>query len=96
MAAKQTSQSALLPGRVAMWACIVGCLLLPLIAMQLTDEVNWTTFDFITAAALLVGAGLAFEAIVRSNASRKSRMTIAITIAAAVTLLWAQGAVGVF
>jgi hypothetical protein len=33
-------------------------LLLPLVAMQLTDEVAWDLDDFVVAGALLLGAGL--------------------------------------
>ena len=40
-------------------------LLIPLIAMQFTDEVNWTLFDFVIAGALLFGTGLLSELIMR-------------------------------
>jgi hypothetical protein len=35
-------------------------LLIPAIAMQFTDEVRWTPFDFLAAAALLISSGLVF------------------------------------
>ena len=37
-------------------------LLLPLLAMQITDEVVWGPFDFAVAGALLIGTGLAYRA----------------------------------
>jgi hypothetical protein len=43
-------------------ACI---LLVPLVAMQITDEVNWSLGDFVFAGALLGGTGLLLERAVR-------------------------------
>jgi hypothetical protein len=43
-------------------ACI---LLVPLLAMQITDEVNWDLADFVFAAALLGGTGLLLELAAR-------------------------------
>jgi hypothetical protein len=40
-------------------------LLVPLVAMQFTSEVDWSLFDFAFAAALLAGAGLLLELAVR-------------------------------
>ena len=40
-------------------------LLVPLVAMQFTEEVNWSPFDFVFAAALLGGTGLLLELAVR-------------------------------
>lgn len=82
--------------RSVLWGAVAGCLLLPLLAMQVTDEINWTGFDFITAAVLLIGAALAFELAARLPLSRSLRAIVVLVIAAAVTLLWAHGAVGVF
>ena len=36
-----------------------GLLSIPLIAGQMTDEVDWSIFDFAIAAALILGAGAA-------------------------------------
>jgi hypothetical protein len=44
-------------------------LLLPLVAMQLTDEVDWGVADFVLAGVLLGGTGLLLEAAVRRPAS---------------------------
>ncbi|MEZ4791917.1 MAG: hypothetical protein R2783_00105 [Gelidibacter sp.] len=38
---------------------------IPLVAMLYTDEVNWSLFDFIIGGALLLGAGLLLELVIR-------------------------------
>ena len=43
--------------RIARWVAAALVLLLPLIAMQFTDGVNWDVADFLFAGALLVGVG---------------------------------------
>jgi hypothetical protein len=43
-------------------------LLVPLVGMQFTAEVNWSVFDFAAAAALLGGSGLLLD-----RAARKPR-----------------------
>lgn len=79
-----------------MWAVIAAILLLPLVAMQFTDEVNWTAFDFAAAGVLLVGAGLVWEVATRLVSERPRRLVIAAVLVLVVALLWAQGAVGIF
>jgi hypothetical protein len=53
--------------RVALVITVV--LLVPLVAMQFTEEVNWSLFDFAFAAALLGGTGFLFELAVRKPSS---------------------------
>jgi hypothetical protein len=71
-------------------------LLVPLVAMQFTGEVNWTGFDFAAAAVLLVGGGIALELTTRLLVDRKLRAGVVALVLAAVALAWAHGAVGVF
>jgi hypothetical protein len=68
-------------------------LLVPLLAMRFTDEVDWDLRDFITIGALLIGAGLIFE-LVTSRADAKYRVVIGLVILAAVLFVWAELAVG--
>ena len=49
--------------RVALATALI--LLLPLVAMQVTDEVDWGVADFVIAGALLGGTGLLLELAVR-------------------------------
>ena len=64
---------------------IVGLLLLiPLIAMQLTNEVNWSFFDFIIMGGMLTITGLLIGII------------LIVTIVMIFFLIWAELAVGLF
>lgn len=76
---------------------IVGVLLLiPLIAMQFSDEVVWTASDFVIAAILLLGTGLTIELILRKVKSRKNRILFSGIILAVLFVIWAELAVGIF
>lgn len=77
-------------------------LLLPLIAMQFTDEVNWNLFDFVVMGAVLFGVGLAYELIARrlslpTGAAGKTiyRVAFGVGLLGAFLLLWVNGAVGI-
>lgn len=70
-------------------------LLLPLVAMQFTDEVVWDLFDFVFAGALMIGAGLTYEHIARKSSDTAYRAALGLTISAAFLLLWVNGAVGI-
>ena len=71
-------------------------LLIPLIAMQFTDEVNWTLFDFIIAGALLLGTGLMCELAIRKINKIKYRIAICVALLVVLLLIWAELAVGIF
>jgi hypothetical protein len=44
--------------RISLIVLAVGFILLvPLVAMQITEEVDWSAVDFVVAGALLLGAG---------------------------------------
>lgn len=75
----------------------VGCLLLiPFTAMKFTGEVNWTAMDFIVAAVLLLGAGLAIELVLRMVKTASSRIAFCGVIMAALMLVWGELATGFF
>jgi len=76
---------------------IVGLLLLiPLIAMQLTNEVNWSFFDFIIMGALLTITGLLIGIIFKKVNNSKNRLILIVTIVMIFFLIWAELAVGLF
>jgi len=71
-------------------------LFVPLVAMQFTDEVNWTLSDFIIAGALLLGAGFAYQLATIRVKDTKRKAVIGILILLALVLVWADLAVGIF
>lgn len=71
-------------------------LLLPLIAMQFTNEVNWTLSDFVVAGVLLFGTGLLCELVMSKIASIKNRIAICVALLLLLILVWVELAVGIF
>jgi hypothetical protein len=69
-------------------------LLIPLVAMQFTAEVNWTLSDFVVAGVLLFGAGLLFTLLARLGNSRPYRLAVGAAVTAGFLLVWANLAVG--
>lgn len=82
--------------RMVRWAVIFGLLVLPAIAMRLTDEVKWTASDFAFMAVLLIGAGLAFEAAALKVRKPARRTLLGAAIVGVVLLIWVEAAVGIF
>ena len=75
---------------------VVLLLLIPLIAMQFIDEVNWTLLDFVVAGVLLLATGLMCELVIRKVNKIEHRIAICLAILAALLLIWAELAVSIF
>lgn len=71
-------------------------LLIPLTAMQLTNEVKWGLFDFIIAGLLLFTTGLIYELTSRRVKGTRYRVVIAFILITILLLIWAELAVGIF
>lgn len=80
--------------RIIGWTIPALLLLLPLVAMEFTDEVNWTASDFIFAAVLFGSFGLAFEFIVRQSEKLAYRFGAGFAVMAAFLTVWVNAAVG--
>lgn len=70
-------------------------LLIPLVAMQFTNEVDWNIIDFITMGVLLFGTGLLCELVMRKVKSIHYRIFICGAIVFMFFLVWAELAVGI-
>lgn len=71
-------------------------LLIPLTAMQFTNQVKWSVFDFIVAGLLLLFTGLVIEFILRRLTTTKHRIIAAIILFILLFIVWAELAVGIF
>jgi len=81
--------------RIAAWTAAALLLLLPLFAMQVTDQVAWDVADFALFGALLVGAGVTYELAARKTGNTAYRAAVGVALAAAFILVWISLAVGV-
>ena len=75
---------------------VVVLLLIPLIAIQFTNELNWTLFDFVVAGVLLLGTGFICELVIRKVKKTNHRILLCGVILAALLLIWIELAVGIF
>ena len=81
---------------MAILSSVAIILLIPLIAMQFTEEVNWDVFDFIIMGILLVGIGLSCELVLRKVKNPIYRLIICGVLLIVLFLTWAELAVGIF
>lgn len=76
---------------------VVGLLLLiPLVAMQFSNDVNWSSFDITIMAVLLLGTAMVCEFILRKVKTFKNRVLVCGIALFVFFLIWAELAVGVF
>ena len=83
------------PWRLALWSVALGLLLLPLIAMQFTEEVNWTAFDFVVAAILLGTTALLIDLGCCYSVNLTGRAGWMVMILTSFLLIWINLAVGI-
>jgi len=75
---------------------ILSLLLIPLIAMQFTDQVIWTAADFLIAGILLLGTGLISEIIMRKIKNKGYKAILIVAALIVLILIWIELAVGIF
>ncbi|MFV1884021.1 MAG: hypothetical protein ACMZ7B_06015 [Balneola sp.] len=84
-----------IPGSLLRVLLIVfGLLLIPLIAMQFTNEVVWTLSDFVIAGTLLFGTGLSYVLITTKAENFVYKMATGLALVSVLFLIWANLAVG--
>ncbi|WP_339743424.1 hypothetical protein [uncultured Maricaulis sp.] len=88
------------PWRLALWGCAAALLMLPALAMrvtdQVTDQVNWTLGDFAVFGAMLAGLVGGIEFLAASRLGLRAKMIGVAVVIAVFTLIWVELAVGIF
>lgn len=71
-------------------------LLLPLIGMFFSNEINWSFFDFIVMGILILSLSFSIKQVLKSTKNINYRILIIALILILFLLIWAELAVGVF
>jgi len=71
-------------------------LLIPLIGMTITDEINWSAFDFIIMGSLLIALSIGINLVSTSVKNLKNRFLYIGILVLIFMLIWAELAVGIF
>ena len=70
-------------------------LMVPLIAMQFTDEVAWTLSDFIFAGCILFGTSVIYKLVTRKTQDTIYKIAIGFALLVGIFLIWTNLAVGI-
>ena len=81
--------------KLARWVAPALFMLLMLVANQVTEGEGWSAGDFVFATVVLYGALGAYELVGRLPGGTAYRAGFGVGIAAAVLLVWGNGALGV-
>ena len=77
-------------------AVVLALLLIPFIGTQVSQDVDWSGFDFLIMGILLLGTGLLIDLVLRKFPSTKNRIIFCGIVLAVFFLIWAELAVGIF
>lgn len=83
------------PLKIATWVVPGIVLLIPLVAMQFSDEVKWTFFDFVVCGVILYGARFTYEWVASRESTIAYRAAVGMAVVTALILVWINGAVGI-
>ena len=81
--------------RLIMWCGLLALWLVPLIAKQFTDEIQWTVSDHVFWAIMLIVPGAIVNLTSRLTGDWAYRFGIIIALGAAFVITWANLAVGI-
>ena len=94
---KQKTDDLVCQNSIFIWIALAtaAILLIPLVAMQFTNEVRWDETDFVVMGSLLFGMASLFVLVAR-KATRRHRVFIGMSFLVVLIYIWAELAVGVF
>jgi len=71
-------------------------LLLPLIGLFVSNQINWSFFDFFIMGILILSLSFGIKQVFKTTKNIKYRILIIGTIVIVFLLVWAELAVGIF
>lgn len=81
---------------ILIFSIVVLVLAIQLVAMQITNEVNWDLPDFILMGLLLFGTGITCDLVIRKIKNSKLRIITCVILLVVLLLIWTELAVGIF
>jgi hypothetical protein len=71
-------------------------LLLPLVGMLISDEVNWSLFDFMIMGILILSVSFGIKQILRAGLTFKYKVLFIALFLLVFILIWVELAIGIF
>lgn len=71
-------------------------LLIPLAAMFLTEEMNWSVMDFIIVWLLLFSSGITYRLVTRKKRTISYKVAIGLAVLTGLFMMWVNLGVGIF
>ncbi|NBW28725.1 MAG: hypothetical protein EBR38_09195 [Flavobacteriaceae bacterium] len=71
-------------------------LLLPMLGMFISNEINWSVFDFIIMGILILSMSFGIKQVLRTTRNIKNRSLIIGIILIIFIIVWIELAVGIF
>jgi hypothetical protein len=75
---------------------VCALLLLPVLGLWISEEVNWGLVDFIIAGVLLLGFGFLVDLACEKIQGRRARLITVLCVIVFFILVWGELAVGLF
>ena len=74
----------------------LSLLLIPMATMLISDEINWSIFDFLVMGVLLFSFGVSINLVLKNIKNSKIRITFFTILILIFSLIWIELAVGIF
>jgi uncharacterized membrane protein YesL len=80
--------------RIAVGTALI--LLVPLVAMRISDDVSWDLTDFAIMGTLIFATGLMLNLVITKVRNNNYRLALGAAVILAFIYIWAELAVGIF
>ena len=74
----------------------LSLLLIPMATMLISDEINWSIFDFLVMGVLLFSFGVSINIVLKKTKNSKIRIIFFTFLILIFSLIWIELAVGIF